>query len=556
MSIFRGAGGSGASNDSATLNDFVVISDLMDVARIATEAAATAAAADVIATNQDTIDTAADLVATNQDTIDTAADLAATNQDAIDTAADLALTNADVVLTHADVVLAEADKVQTGLDRVATNQDTIDTAADVVLTNADVVLTNADVGLTNADVVLTNADVVLAEADKVQTGLDRVATGNDKTATNADVVQTGLDRVAAASSAASAASALDNFDDRYLGAKATAPSVDNDGDALVTGALYFLTGTGMQTWDGSIWISSSAAGTDSLYAYEYIATSGQTTFSGADTNSQTLAYTSGNIHVTYGGLDIPTSDYVATNGTSLVLDSGALVGTIVRIVAFESFDVANTYTKAQADALLAAKLPLSGGTMSGTVANFESTGIDDQATATQVTITDTAITFNQTIVAPVTVVQTHLITTSSQSITSGTRANISGLNATITPTSTSKRIKVTVRWNGEYSHINNHSSTFGIKRDSIDVGNPAAAGSRHVGISIIAQGYFNTNADSTSDSAMYSYIDSPATTSATTYHATFIQVETGTLYNQRTVSDTDFNTRQRLTSTITLEEID
>ena len=29
------------------------------------------------------------------------------------------------------------------------------------------------------------------------------------------------------------------FDDRYLGAKSSAPTVDNDGDALITGALYF-----------------------------------------------------------------------------------------------------------------------------------------------------------------------------------------------------------------------------------------------------------------------------------------------------------------------------
>ena len=46
---------------------------------------------------------------------------------------------------------------------------------------------------------------------------------------------------AAASSATSAAASLDSFDDRYLGAKSSAPTVDNDGDALVTGALYFNT---------------------------------------------------------------------------------------------------------------------------------------------------------------------------------------------------------------------------------------------------------------------------------------------------------------------------
>ena len=46
---------------------------------------------------------------------------------------------------------------------------------------------------------------------------------------------------AAASSATSAAASYDSFDDRYLGAKSSAPTVDNDGDALVTGALYFNT---------------------------------------------------------------------------------------------------------------------------------------------------------------------------------------------------------------------------------------------------------------------------------------------------------------------------
>ena len=44
---------------------------------------------------------------------------------------------------------------------------------------------------------------------------------------------------ASASSATSAAASYDSFDDRYLGAKGSAPSVDNDGSALLTGALYF-----------------------------------------------------------------------------------------------------------------------------------------------------------------------------------------------------------------------------------------------------------------------------------------------------------------------------
>ena len=89
-----------------------------------------------------------------------------------------------------------------------------------------------------------------------------------------------------------------------------------------------------------------------------------------------------------------------------------------------------------------------------------------------------------------------------------------------------------------------------------DVGNPAAAGSRNVGIAIVSQGYYASDATSTPESAMYSYIDSPATTSATTYHATYINTFAGTLYNQRCVNDTNTAGNERLTSTIILEEVD
>jgi len=122
----------------------------------------------------------------------------------------------------------------------------------------------------------------------------------------------------------------------------------------------------MQVYDGAAWIAASSSGNVSLYSYEYIATAGQTSFSGADVNGQTLSYTANNIHVTYGGLDIPKADYVATNGTTVVLDDGAVVGTIVRIVAFQSFVVANTYTQAQADARYKAIGASEGGPSLGT----------------------------------------------------------------------------------------------------------------------------------------------------------------------------------------------
>ncbi|MEL7966392.1 hypothetical protein AAG587_08445 [Vreelandella neptunia] len=63
----------------------------------------------------------------------------------------------------------------------------------------------------------------------------------------------------ASNSATAAAEIYDNFDDRYLGAKASDPATDNDGDPLLVGALYFnTTSSTMRQWSGSAWSDSYA----------------------------------------------------------------------------------------------------------------------------------------------------------------------------------------------------------------------------------------------------------------------------------------------------------
>ncbi len=58
----------------------------------------------------------------------------------------------------------------------------------------------------------------------------------------------------ASASATAAAASYDSFDDRYLGAKSSPPSVDNDGNALITGALYWnSTSSLLFIWTGSAW---------------------------------------------------------------------------------------------------------------------------------------------------------------------------------------------------------------------------------------------------------------------------------------------------------------
>ena len=71
-------------------------------------------------------------------------------------------------------------------------------------------------------------------------------------------------------------------------------------------------------------------------SFTYTATANQTSFSGSDDNGETLAYTRYNLDVFLNGAHLDPSDYTATNGTAVVLASGATVGDTVTITAFTS----------------------------------------------------------------------------------------------------------------------------------------------------------------------------------------------------------------------------
>jgi hypothetical protein len=120
------------------------------------------------------------------------------------------------------------------------------------------------------------------------------------------------------------------------------PGLDNDGDALAIGMLYFnTTDNEMRIYGGSTWIAASAAGSASLLIYKYIATADQTSFTGNDAGGAALAYTANNINVFLNGVRLDASDYTASNGTSVVLGAGAALSDELVVVAFKSFTVAD-----------------------------------------------------------------------------------------------------------------------------------------------------------------------------------------------------------------------
>lgn len=90
----------------------------------------------------------------------------------------------------------------------------------------------------------------------LQEQLDRAVKVDLSSATTPDALIASIEAAEAASTAAaaSATAAFDAIDDRFLGNKAADPSVDNDGDALVAGTLYYNTSSNQwRTYDGSAW---------------------------------------------------------------------------------------------------------------------------------------------------------------------------------------------------------------------------------------------------------------------------------------------------------------
>jgi len=90
---------------------------------------------------------------------------------------------------------------------------------------------------------VTESAASVVEAQSAQSGAEDAQTA-------AETAQSGAE-----TAEANAAAIYDDFDDRYLGPKASDPTLDNDGDALVEGAMYFKnTATkGMRFYNGSAW---------------------------------------------------------------------------------------------------------------------------------------------------------------------------------------------------------------------------------------------------------------------------------------------------------------
>ena len=106
----------------------------------------------------------------------------------------------------------------------------------------------------------TDAAASAAAAELAKTDAQNAATAASGSATQASGFADN-----ASDSADAAAASYDAFDDRYLGSKASAPTLDNDGNALLTGALYWnSTSSNLWVYNGSAWEQATLTAGDFL----------------------------------------------------------------------------------------------------------------------------------------------------------------------------------------------------------------------------------------------------------------------------------------------------
>ena len=244
---------SSGSQPLSTNTDIAKWDLIVDAASATTSASAAAASATAAASSATAAASSASAAATSE----TNAGTSETNAASSATSAATSASNASTSETNAASSATAAATSETNAATSETNAATSETNAATSATNAATSASNASTSETNAAASATTATT---QASAASTSASNAATS----ATNAATAQTAAEaaQTAAETAQAAAEASADNFDDTYLGAKASDPTVDNDGDPLNAGDLYFNTTSNVvKYYDGSTWNNIEATDT-------------------------------------------------------------------------------------------------------------------------------------------------------------------------------------------------------------------------------------------------------------------------------------------------------
>jgi len=161
------------------------------------------------------------------------------------TSATSAAASATAAATSAASAAASTSAAAASAAAAATSEANAATSATSAANSATAAATSATSAANSATAAATSATSASASANAAATSATSASASATAAATSAS---------SALTSANSAATSYDQFDDRYLGDKSSDPTLDNDGGALLTGALYFNTVVGaMKVYDGAAW---------------------------------------------------------------------------------------------------------------------------------------------------------------------------------------------------------------------------------------------------------------------------------------------------------------
>ena len=179
---------------------------------------------------------------------------AASSATAAANSATAAASSATSAASSATTATTKASEASTSATSASTSASTATTKASEASTSASNAASSATAAASSATTATTQASTATTKASEASTSASNAASSATNAASSATAAASSA--TAAASSATSAAASFDTFDDRFLGSKSSDPSVDNDGDALLTGALYWNSSAGnLRVYSGSAWVA-------------------------------------------------------------------------------------------------------------------------------------------------------------------------------------------------------------------------------------------------------------------------------------------------------------
>lgn len=218
------------------------------------------------ATSAASASTSAASAATSASSALTSANSASASATAAATSAASAATSASTMAASVAAAAASATQAATSATSAAASATAAATSATSAAASATAASTSATSASASATAAATSATSAAASATASANSASASATSATASASSASAAATSASSAAtsassAATSVTAAETAWDTFDDRYLGPKSTAPTVDNDGNPLTSGVIYWNTTDGnMYAYNGSAWVVFTSSG--------------------------------------------------------------------------------------------------------------------------------------------------------------------------------------------------------------------------------------------------------------------------------------------------------